>query len=161
MEDIMWNVNMPLLAKRYRFLRIIQEGIYCMIFMVEDTFTRCKKIVKMMYQHYTSIGIHEAKRLTQLNEADPDEFMAIVRLQGTFTYRGRFCLLLEALESQPLNLSASSVESGMSKIQLLKQIGIQVVSTLVYLQHYSLIHGDIKPHHLLWKKGKRRHHSWK
>jgi serine/threonine protein kinase len=154
-EEVVLNMNMPLLQKRYRFIQRIKEGSFCHILMVEDTFTRRRKVVKMMHKHCTTIGIQEAKRLMQLNEADLEGSMAIVRLQGTFSYRGHFCLLLEALQPLPLSLPIVSSEKRAEDIQIMKKISVQIVSALIFLKRHSLIHGNIKPENILCVKGKK------
>ena len=109
-------VSSSLLAGRYRLIKVVGGGQFSQIVEAEDTAsaTRERYAIKIMDAECTGIGIQEARRLRDLNQADTDSFCPVIRLFSTFYFRAHFCLVLELLGQslQDLVLSQRVLQSA-------------------------------------------------
>ena len=144
-----------LLARRYEVIEMVKEGTFSSILKVQDAFTGSMNIVKMYHESNMEMGKREAERLMKLNQDNSSESIGLVRLQSTFKFRGRFCLLMEFLSLNSMKFPVIILGRKLETLQILRRISLELISTLIFLNDHSFIHGDLRPGHILMKEGEK------
>ncbi|XP_038076221.1 serine/threonine-protein kinase ppk5-like [Patiria miniata] len=110
--------KVPLLAKRYSFIRILGKGCSATLIQAVDTFRPdCHHVaIKVLNQEYYTLGYQESNNIERLNHADPQDFSGTVRLLNTFSFDGHFCLVFELLHPKPLHHYFKRIPTG-SKVR--------------------------------------------
>jgi serine/threonine protein kinase len=147
-----------LLAARYRFINVLGSGQFSQIIEAEDTACPAKQhfAIKIMDLECTGIGIQEARRLRDLNQADTQSFCPVVRLFSTFYFQSHFCLVLELLgHSLHDHISTQGAEGQRGNqaqglpLSDIREIALQLVAALGLISNQNMIHADIKPENIL------------
>lgn len=89
--------HLPLLARRYRYLSVLGEGVSAQVLLVEDTLHPGRLVtVKAMRRQYKQAGQREARALRFLHSRRQGGTPApgIVRLLGTFMLGAHFCMVM-------------------------------------------------------------------
>lgn len=149
-------IHLPLLAKRYRYLSVLGEGVSAQVLLVEDTLRPGRLVtVKVMKRQHAHLGHREARALRFLHTKIQNGISApgIVRLLDTFTMGAHFCLVLERLYPRLLDWVAESAALVPSAtMHELRKISYQVLVSVAFLHSHGLVHADIKPDNLLLRQ---------
>jgi serine/threonine protein kinase len=163
------NVSSLLLASRYKFINVIGGGQFSQIIEAEDTASPTKQhfAIKIMDAECTGIGIQEARRLRDLNQADAESFCPVVRLFSTFYFQSHFCLVLEllgqslhehvlsqGLEQKNIAQPNQQATQGLPLADI-REVALQLVAALGLVSNQRMIHADIKPDNVLLVDGKQ------
>jgi len=149
--------HLPLLAKRYKYLSTLGEGVSAQVLLVEDTFRPGQLVtVKVMKRQHMYTGHREVRALRFLHSRSHNEAPApgIVRLLDTFTLGAHFCLVLERLHPRLLDWVAESaaLSSVSASLLDLRKIAYQLLVTVAFLHLHGVVHADIKPDNLLLRE---------
>ena len=145
--------HLPLLAKRYKYLSTLGEGVSAQVVLVEDTFRPGHLVtVKVMRRQHTHTGHREARALRFLHSRRIGGSPApgVVRLFDTFTFGAHFCLVLERLHPRLLDWVAESAAAPPKHtLPALRKLAYQLLVTVAFLHRHGVVHADIKPDNLL------------
>jgi len=149
--------HLPLLAKRYKYLSTLGEGVSAQVLLVEDTFRPGQLVtVKVMKRQHMYTGHREVRALQFLHSRLRNGAPApgIVRLLDTFTLGAHFCLVLERLHPRLLDWVAESaaLPSLSASLPDLRKIAYQLLVTVAFLHLHGVVHADIKPDNLLLRE---------
>lgn len=149
--------HLPLLAKRYKYLSTLGEGVSAQVLLVEDTFRPGQLVtVKVMKRQHMYTGHREVRALRFLHSRshNGDPAPGIVRLLDTFTLGAHFCLVLERLHPRLLDWVAESaaLPSFSASLPDLRKIAYQLLVTVAFLHSHGVVHADIKPDNLLLRE---------
>ena len=73
--------NMPLLARRFKYIQTIGKGQSSVLIQAEDSFSNGPQVsIKVLHAHYSMLGAQEMDCLRRLNQADPLCVSATLRL---------------------------------------------------------------------------------
>ncbi|KAK2174453.1 hypothetical protein NP493_801g02063 [Ridgeia piscesae] len=141
--------DMPLLAARYNFVQVIGKGQSAVLIKAQDTFRGGELVsVKILHRHYSVLGTQEADCIRRLNQADVHHFSGTLRLYTMFLYDGHYCLVFELLQPQPLYKYFLDTKAP-QKLHRVRQVAVQLLSAVGFLQQHNVIHTDLKPDNLL------------
>ncbi|XP_033647879.1 putative dual specificity tyrosine-phosphorylation-regulated kinase 3 homolog isoform X2 [Asterias rubens] len=106
--------QVPLLAKRYHFIRILGKGCSATLIEAVDTFRPDSHhvAIKVLNEEYYALGYQESNNVERLNCADPQDFSGTVRLLNKFTFGNHFCLVFELLHPKPLHQYFKPISQG-------------------------------------------------
>ena len=149
--------HLPLLAKRYKYLSTLGEGVSAQVLLVEDTYRPGHLVtVKVMKRQHMYTGHREVRALRFLHSKLPGGTPApgIVRLLDTFTLGAHFCLVLERLHPRFLDWVAESaaLPTLSASLPALRKLAYQLLITVAYLHSNGVVHADIKPDNLLLRE---------
>lgn len=82
---------------------------------------------------------------------DPKLRNNIVRLKGSFIFRGHTCLKFEILSKNLYEFIKETNFSGFS-LDLIRRFAIQILQALHFLSRQGIIHCDLKPWNILLKE---------
>ncbi|CAG8463871.1 2632_t:CDS:2 [Ambispora gerdemannii] len=147
-------LSWPLLASRYRVLRVIGRGTFSRTLCAEDTYFPGRPLVaiKMMATKFNSIGIQECKILRYLNASDVNNSIPVVKIFNTFVFEQHFCLVFEYLEGGMLTTVPRN-QSEHTRLHVIRKFACQILSALMYLQKMGILHADLKPDNILLDSG--------
>ncbi|KAL4854275.1 Serine/threonine-protein kinase AFC3 [Chlorella vulgaris] len=149
--------HLPLLAKRYRYLSTLGEGISAQVLLAEDTLAatpgRLASVVaiKVMKRQYTVAGQREARALRFLHAAGPGGVApGLVRLLDTFMLGAHYCLVTERLFPWLLDwIAESSALPPLNALAQLRKMAHQLLVAVAFMHNQGLVNADIKPDNLL------------
>jgi serine/threonine protein kinase len=149
--------HLPLLAKRYKYLSTLGEGVSAQVLLVEDTFRPGHLVtIKVMKRQHKNTGYREVRALRFLHSRLPSGTPApgIVRLVDTFTLGAHFCLVLDRLHPRLLDWVAESaaLPSPTASLPDLMKIAYQLLTTVAFLHSHGVVHADIKPDNILLRE---------
>ena len=168
--------TLPLLGKRYKFIRNVGHGTFSQILLCKDTYAvdsddqprpGCAQVVaiKVMNRKYGAIGVQELEMLRFLNSRDTGDCAHLARVVSAFDFYGHFCIVMKRLGSSLLALQRnwSTPRSLLPSVAPhaflapLRKLSVQVLSSLLYLERSGVIHADIKPENILSDDLRDRH----
>ncbi|DBA71775.1 TPA: hypothetical protein ACH3X2_011041 [Trebouxia sp. C0005] len=123
-------INLPLLARRFRYLRLIGEGTSAQVILAEDTHRHKRELVviKVLKRHFAAAGHKELRALRFLHTREAAWQSGLVRLQSGFTHCGHVCLVLERLHGSLLDYVVHSARLHRSEaLHNLKKIATQLL----------------------------------
>ncbi|XP_072031397.1 uncharacterized protein [Amphiura filiformis] len=143
--------NMPLLARRYRFMETIGSGVSSITICAQDTFRpdQDKVAIKVLNVNYYRLGYQESSSIRRLNKADPDDFSGTLRLLNIFSFSGHFCMVFELLHPKPLHHYFKKMDNNQEKLRWIRKVTIRLLQVLGFLQQENVIHADLKPENVL------------
>ncbi|XP_071800385.1 uncharacterized protein [Asterias amurensis] len=143
--------QVPLLAKRYHFIRILGKGCSATLIEAVDTFRPDSHhvAIKVLNEEYYALGYQESNNVERLNCADPQDFSGTVRLLNKFTFGNHFCLVFELLHPKPLHQYFKPISQGPKKLELVRKVALRLLQVLGFLQQENVIHADLKPENIL------------
>uniref|UniRef100_T1IP64 Protein kinase domain-containing protein n=1 Tax=Strigamia maritima TaxID=126957 RepID=T1IP64_STRMM len=149
-------LNMPLLAKRYKFIQIIGKGQSSIIIKAQDYF-RGEQLVSIKVLHASNflIGSQEADIMLEMNAVDPWSYVPIVRLLNVFSFDDHYCLTFDLLHPDPITGHVRLI--GFINEELLvpiRDVTIKLLSVLGFLSRVNIIHADLKPENILLQNEK-------
>ena len=82
---------------------------------------------------------------------DPKLRNNIVRLKGSFIFRGHTCLKFEILSKNLYEFIKETNFTGFS-LDLIRRFAIQILQALNFFHKFHIIHCDLKPENILMKE---------
>ncbi|KAL0047800.1 hypothetical protein WJX82_000227 [Trebouxia sp. C0006] len=145
-------INLPLLARRFRYLRLVGEGTSAQVILAEDTHSHKRKLVviKILKRHFAAAGHKELRALRFLHNREAAWQSGLVRLLSGFTHTGHVCLVLERLHGSLLDYVVHSARLHPSEaLHDLRKIATQLLGCLALMHSKGVVHADIKPENIL------------
>eukprot|EP00051_Salpingoeca_urceolata_P012666 m.156576 g.156576 ORF g.156576 m.156576 type:complete len:971 (+) comp17564_c0_seq3:278-3190(+) len=148
----------PLLARRYRFIKKLGSGTFAVVIRAEDTFHPRKRhvAIKVVHSEFAWIGEHEFQLLNQLRNLDHQGTCHVTRCYSAFWMGDHFCVVFELLTATPLHhcldvAAQSSLTMGeqAARLHATRKVAAQLLAALALLRRANLIHADIKPENVL------------
>eukprot|EP00793_Prasinoderma_coloniale_P002058 PRCOL_00002566-RA len=149
--------DLPLLARRYRYVSTISGGTSAQVIQAEDTYSalRDRVAIKIVRAQYAEQAAQEARLLRYLaaprrGAEEPCEH--VVRLLDAFAFEGHACLVMERLYGSLADYALREVPSlpAAEALRATRKIGAQLLATLLYLRRRGVVHADIKPDNILF-----------
>lgn len=155
---------MPLLGRRYRFIKKLGRGSFALLVRAEDTYhpSRRHVAIKIMHKQYAAIGEQESCVLRKINASDPLDVSRVIRCFGTFSFEGHHCIVFELLSATPLRhcvevacqvTTSRKTDPMVLRLSAIRKITAQLVAALAFLEQQNTIHADIKPENVLLRDG--------
>ncbi|DBA94072.1 TPA: hypothetical protein ACH3X1_001720 [Trebouxia sp. C0004] len=144
--------NLPLLARRFRYLRLVGEGTSAQVILAEDTHSHKSKLVviKVLKRHFAAAGHKELRALRFLQNREAAWQSGLVKLLSGFTHCGHVCLVLERLHGSLLDYVVHSARLHRSEaLHNLRKIAAHLLGCLALMHSKGVVHADIKPENIL------------
>ncbi|XP_071963337.1 uncharacterized protein [Antedon mediterranea] len=143
--------EVPLLAKRYKYVKVLGRGISSILIQAVDTHRRddYQVAIKILHTEYQLLGYQEADTVLRLNRLDSSNFSRVVKLLNTFQFGDHFCMVYELLRPNPLYEVISKKLHRDKKLKLIRKIAVQLLQVLGFLSQANVIHADLKPENIL------------
>ena len=97
----------------------------------------------------------EVKILEQLKAKDPTDKYGVVRIIDSFQFRKHMVLVFELLDMNLYRYMRSDSFKGLKK-DFLRNIVIQILTSLSFLKKIGVIHCDLKPENILFTDEKHQ-----
>ncbi|XP_070571380.1 uncharacterized protein [Ptychodera flava] len=150
----------PLLAKRYRFVKVLGEGVSAILIEAEDIFQQSSNsmvAIKVLHTQYFPIGYQEVDNLQQMNREDPYNTSHIVKLLNVFTFDKHFCIVTELLNCKLLTQVFTRWKDDNKRLSMVRKVAVQMLQAMGLLRQVNIIHTDIKPENILAVKDLKIH----
>ncbi|EFN56857.1 hypothetical protein CHLNCDRAFT_51650 [Chlorella variabilis] len=146
--------HLPLLARRYKYLSSLGEGVSAQVILAEDTLAAAPGTlvaIKCLRRQHALAGQREARALRYLHAAAPGGVApGVVRLLDSFMLGAHHCLVTERLYPWLLDWVAESSQLPQDEaLASLRKIAHQLLMTVAFLHNLGLVCADIKPDNLL------------
>ncbi|WAR20571.1 YAK1-like protein, partial [Mya arenaria] len=140
---------------RYRVKEILDAaGQTAVVVLAEDLYNRDSDVViKILHANFYPFGAQESSILQRLARADPLNHSHTLRMITSLTHDDHYCLVFEPLVPCPL----TEVFSDIPRSQVLADIrvvGLRLLAALGFLRQQNLIHTDLKPDNILFKRAR-------
>lgn len=139
---------------RYEIIKHLDNGYYTDVILARDwSNPTSKNIAIKIFRHdsyMTRVYWREVSILQYINShaTNLDYF---TRLLSTFKFRNHFCMVLELL-GQCIDLKY--MKHPVRDMKLMQKFANDTLHGLRYLHEINMVHGDIKPHNIMYIHGK-------
>jgi serine/threonine protein kinase len=141
-HDLIINVG-DVFAGRYKVRAKIGRGSFGQVVKAQDKETSDMVAIKVIKakRAFRKQGGIELELLDKLSEADPDDAFGVVRIKGSFEWRGHLCVITELLSINLYDLLRTTQFRGLS-LALVRKFARQLLTTLMFLRFetVSIIH---------------------
>ncbi|KAI9759794.1 MAG: hypothetical protein M4579_002093 [Chaenotheca gracillima] len=143
-------VNGDHLSYRYEVIDILGKGSFGQVVRCIDHKTGVLVAVKIIRnkKRFHQQALVEVNILQKLKEWDPECRHSMVSFTQSFYFRGHLCISTELLGMNLYEFIKSNDFNGFS-LKLIRRFSKQLLSSLVLLQSYRVIHCDLKPENIL------------
>ena len=136
---------------RYKVIANLGRGIFSGVVRAQDDSADKVVAIKIIRNNETmrKAAVKEIEILEKLGKADPENKKHVVKLEGTFTYRGHLCMVFENLFMNlrdVLKKFGHEVGINMSAVRTYAR---QMFQALNHLRKCKIIHADLKPDNVL------------
>ncbi|CAD8068490.1 unnamed protein product [Paramecium sonneborni] len=135
---------------QYEIIKQIGQGSFGQVYEVLDHKTKnifALKIIRNSDNLKKQAQV-ETKILLTIQEKDPMNIQAIVKLQDHFIFRGHQCLVFEKLDCTLFDMLKQQLFRGFD-YETLKKITYQIVKGLNFLRQCNIVHCDLKPENIM------------
>jgi len=142
----------PQHGAEYRILDMLGQGTFGQVFRCQEMSSRRFVAVKVVknkpaYTAQAKCEIKIAHMLTNLSRASSKP-ANVVRLLGSFSYKGHLCLVFEELGTNLYELLKQNQFRGLP-LSLVRTYVKQILQAMALLQDNFVIHCDLKPENIL------------
>ncbi|OMJ73488.1 hypothetical protein SteCoe_27821 [Stentor coeruleus] len=140
------------IAYRYEIGQILGKGSFGQVVKCFDHKTKSFVALKIIrnQKRFHRQGKVEVKVLAQLKAQDPEDQFHTIKMFEYFVFRKHICITFELLSMNLYELLKTNNFQGFS-LSLVRRFAVQIVTCLVYMKEYSIIHCDLKPENILLK----------
>ncbi|MGB3512989.1 MAG: serine/threonine-protein kinase [Microcoleaceae cyanobacterium] len=149
--------TITLLNNRYQIIKLLSRGGFSETFLAKDIYALPDRycVVKQLKPHKYHPDIfeiiqdrfrQEATILAQLSQANNQ----IPKLYEYFEEKGEFYLVQEWISGD--NLADRVLQQGLLMEAEVKEILMDILPVLSYVHQHNIIHRDIKPDNIIWRK---------
>lgn len=141
------------LAFRYEVLQVIGKGSFGQVLKCYDHKEKecvAIKIIKNK-KRFLEQGAIEIKMLDYILKHDTEDKYHLVHYREHFMFRKHMCISFEMLSFNLYELLKSNSFQGLS-INIIRNITMQMLSSLVFMHQHRIIHCDLKPENILMIK---------
>ncbi|MEC4984134.1 MAG: serine/threonine-protein kinase, partial [Oscillatoria sp. PMC 1076.18] len=143
-----------ILAEHYQIIRTLGSGSFGNTFLARDIRLPSNRfcVVKVLKSCISNSQIHDFiqarfEREAVILEKLGDEIVQIPKLYAYFAEKGEFYLVQEYIQGD--TLSQKVTETGTFDSEKVKAILVELLSVLVEVHRYQIIHRDIKPDNII------------
>ena len=160
--------DLPLLARRYRYVSTLSGGTSSQVIQAEDTYSalRDRVAIKIVRVQYSQQAAQEARLLRYLAtprsersrgeggepKAVSEPCEHIVRLLDAFTFEGHVCLVMERLYGSLSDFSLREIKAlpPAQALAATRKVGSQLAAALLFMRRRGVVHADLKPDNVLF-----------
>lgn len=93
-------------------------------------------------------ALSESRLLNFLKEHNPSNEHNIITMEGEFVFRDHHCFVFELLHNDLFEYLKENGFIGLPTTKI-RELAIQILDALVFLEDHNLIHCDLKPENIL------------
>ncbi|KAJ5793554.1 hypothetical protein N7457_000153 [Penicillium paradoxum] len=140
-----------LINGRYHVRQKLGKGMFSSVVRATDTKTGGMVAVKIIRQNaiMRKAGMKEIGILEQLQEADPEHKMHIVKFERSFDHKGHLCMVFENLNMDLREVLKKFGRDIGLNLRAVRAYGQQIFLGLSHLRRNHILHADLKPDNLL------------
>ncbi|CAI9094038.1 OLC1v1029682C1 [Oldenlandia corymbosa var. corymbosa] len=143
------------LASRYKIQRKIGRGTYGLVVECWDNEAKAMVAIKIVKnikncRESAATEIDILQLLGRYEDRNNGRCNYCVRLRNWFEYRNHFCLVLEKLGPSLFDLLRKNSYGGSLPVDLIRDVGKQLLECVAYMHEMRLVHTDLKPENILF-----------
>lgn len=140
-----------LINGRYHVHQNLGKGMFSSVVRATDTQTGGLVAVKIIRQNaiMRKAGMKEIGILEQLQEADPQNKMHLIKFDRYFDHKGHLCMVFENLSMDLREVLKKFGRDVGLNLRAVRAYGQQIFLGLAHLRRCNILHADLKPDNLL------------
>lgn len=140
-----------LINGRYHVHQNLGKGMFSSVVRATDTQTGGLVAVKIIRQNaiMRKAGMKEIGILEQLQEADPQNKMHLIKFDRHFEHKGHLCMVFENLSMDLREVLKKFGRDVGLNLRAVRAYGQQIFLGLSHLRRCNILHADLKPDNLL------------
>ncbi|KAJ6143466.1 hypothetical protein N7471_002919 [Penicillium samsonianum] len=140
-----------LINGRYHVHQNLGKGMFSSVVRATDTQTGGLVAVKIIRQNaiMRKAGMKEIGILEQLQEADPQNKMHLIKFDRYFDHKGHLCMVFENLSMDLREVLKKFGRDVGLNLRAVRAYGQQIFLGLCLLRKCNILHADLKPDNLL------------
>lgn len=140
-----------LINGRYHVHEKLGKGMFSSVVRATDTKTGTLVAVKIIRQNaiMRKAGMKEISILEQLQEADPERKMHLIKFERYFDHKGHLCMVFENLNMDLREVLKKFGRDVGLNLRAVRAYGQQIFLGLSLLRRCNILHADLKPDNLL------------
>lgn len=140
-----------LINGRYHVHQNLGKGMFSSVVRATDTQTGGLVAVKIIRQNaiMRKAGMKEIGILEQLQEADPQNKMHLIKFDRYFEHKGHLCMVFENLSMDLREVLKKFGRDVGLNLRAVRAYGQQIFLGLAHLRRCNILHADLKPDNLL------------
>ncbi|KAJ5577257.1 hypothetical protein N7535_004183 [Penicillium sp. DV-2018c] len=140
-----------LINGRYHVRQKLGKGMFSSVVRATDTKTGELVAIKIIRQNaiMRKAGMKEIGILEQLQEADPEGKMHIIKFDRQFDHKGHLCMVFENLNMDLREVLKKFGRDVGLNLRAVRAYGQQIFLGLSLLRRCNILHADLKPDNLL------------
>ncbi|CAI7619629.1 unnamed protein product [Penicillium glandicola] len=140
-----------LINGRYHVHQNLGKGMFSSVVRATDTKTGDLVAVKIIRQNaiMRKAGMKEIGILEQLQEADPQNKMHVIKFDRYFDHKGHLCMVFENLSMDLREVLKKFGRDVGLNLRAVRAYGQQIFLGLCLLRKCNILHADLKPDNLL------------
>ncbi|KOS44319.1 hypothetical protein ACN38_g4738 [Penicillium nordicum] len=140
-----------LINGRYHIHQNLGKGMFSSVVRATDTQTGCLVAIKIIRQNsiMRKAGMKEIGILEQLQEADPQNQMHLIKFDRYFEHKGHLCMVFENLSMDLREILKKFGRDVGLNLRAVRAYGQQIFLGLAHLRRCNILHADLKPDNLL------------
>ncbi|KAG0155088.1 hypothetical protein PDIDSM_661 [Penicillium digitatum] len=140
-----------LINGRYHVHQNLGKGMFSSVVRATDTQTGGLVAVKIIRQNaiMRKAGMKEIGILEQLQEADPENKMHLIKFDRYFEHKGHLCMVFENLSMDLREVLKKFGRDVGLNLRAVRAYGQQIFLGLCLLRRCNILHADLKPDNLL------------
>ena len=141
------------LSYRFEILQVIGKGSFGKVLKCYDYKNKQMCAIKVIknkkrFHHQAAV---ELKILSHIIKKDPEDKFCLIHLKENFVFRKHLCLVFDILSGNLYEILKSNSFQGLP-LNLVRNITIQLLTSLKFLNQERIIHCDLKPENILLVK---------